>query len=94
MGAANFLIFHWKSFIEKFFMVRDNVTNRNDTAVILFSIDLFRTAVTNLLAALKHVLFGLFLANVAIFESHYQKKCFGYKLNFGYILAIFETCFL
>jgi hypothetical protein len=39
--------------------------------------------------------FGPFLANVALFESHFlEKKLFGYKLNFGYFVAIFENCFL
>jgi hypothetical protein len=39
--------------------------------------------------------FGPFLANVAIFESHFlEKKLFGYKLNFGYFVAIFENFFL
>jgi hypothetical protein len=39
--------------------------------------------------------FGPFLANVAIFESHFlEKKLFGYELNFGYFVAIFENCFL
>jgi hypothetical protein len=39
--------------------------------------------------------FGPFLANVAIFESHFlEKKLFGYKLNFGYFVAIFENSFL
>ncbi len=39
--------------------------------------------------------FGPFLAHVAIFESHFlEKKLFGYKLNFGYFVAIFENSFL
>ncbi len=39
--------------------------------------------------------FGPFLANVAIFESHFlEKKLFGYKLKFGYFVAIFENFFL
>ncbi len=35
--------------------------------------------------------FGPFLANVAIFESHFlEKKLFGYKLNFGYFWELFS----
>jgi len=40
-------------------------------------------------SALPYGLFGTFLTNVAIFESHFlEKKLFGYKLSFGLFLNV------